>query len=228
MTADGRVVRYGLPIRSDVFDSVWGLDDALWLKDDGTGGFTRMTADGHFTRYRYVWATRKALSTTLPPTSVIAGPDGTVWFGDRQHHRVMAVAPDGSRRVIARLADGAQPQLLATGLNGAVWFADIARGGLGRILPDGRVDAMRYRTNWIPSGTIAPNGDLWFIRLTVRPRFGDAIVRTDVVRIDPGEQSISRAVSASTVADRSAMATCVDRSPIAAPTTTPSLSVSPK
>ena len=184
VTEGGRVTRYRLPMVDPGFIT-WGVDGALWMRDENFGGFARMTPDGHVTRYRYIWATQDTLGGT-PPGNIIRGPDGTVWFGDRERHRITSVASDGSTRVVARVDRRIGPELLATGGDGSVWFHSLSGGamldnGLGRVRPDGHVEAMRYRTSEFPAATVAPNGDVWFVRLTRAP----GKTRTAIMRIDP-------------------------------------------
>jgi hypothetical protein len=99
----------------------------------------------------------------------------------------VSVAADGSIRVVATLGGRAEPALLATGPDGSVWFGEVFvrfgvvfGKGLRRVLPDGRVEAVRYPNSHVPSASVAPNGDVWFI---VNEDFGK---RTGLVRIDRG------------------------------------------
>lgn len=187
VTAEGRVVKYRLP-KSGQTDTVfiaWGADGALWAVDEDIGGLIRMTPDGHSTRFRDVWATPETLGETGPP-SIIAGPDGRIWLGDRARHRIVSIAADGSIHVVARLAGPDGPWLLATGPDGSVWFSHINDDttdltGLQRVLPDGRIEATRYPNSEIASASVAPNGDVWFSRSKSSQT---VIKRTDVVRID--------------------------------------------
>jgi streptogramin lyase len=179
VTADGRVVRYHLPKSDpDSFSILaWGADGALWAVDDAIGGLIRVTPDGRYTRFRDGWATPETLDETGLP-SIIAGPDGRLWLGDRAKHRIVSVAADGSLRVVATLGGRAEPDLLATGPDGSVWFTQVSGKGLRRVLPDGGVEAVRYPNSDVPSASVAPNGDVWFIVNE------DFVKRTGLVRID--------------------------------------------
>jgi virginiamycin B lyase len=183
VTADGRVVRHPLPVRTDMFSMAWGPDGALWAIDEDIGGVIRITSDGRYSRYRDLWATPDTLYLTSPPTSIIAGPDGTVWYADREQPRIMSVASDGTVSVVARLGRSADPELLASGPDGSVWFLEMRSGALARRLPDGRIHVIRSRGRYVSDGTVAPNGDFWFIRLTPDTPY-TAILRTEAVRID--------------------------------------------
>jgi streptogramin lyase len=177
VTADGRVVRYHLPVTSG--PAVWA-DGALWEVDERINGLIRVAPDGRFTRFRDVWATRQTRGGDSPE-SLILGPDGRLWL-DYQH-RILSVAADGPARVVAALGARAEPNLLATGPDGSVWFSDVSAHGLRRVLPDGRVEAARYRTSDIDSASVAPNGDVWLTRSEFAE---DGFIKRALVRIDRG------------------------------------------
>lgn len=48
-----------------------------WAVDEGIQGLIRVTPDGRYTQFRDVWA------FTIDPLTIIAGPDGRIWLGDR-------------------------------------------------------------------------------------------------------------------------------------------------
>jgi hypothetical protein len=182
VTADGRVVRHRLPLRADTYVSAWA-GGAFWMVDEEIGGVIRVTPDGHFTRHPAIWGSDQP-EYDHPPGDMIEGPDGTPWLDDRQRQRIVSVAADGTARTVASFDGDVFLEFLGVGADGSVWFSDTGNwssgpgdphGGIGRVLPDGRVEAFRYRRSMITGGTVAPNGDLWFIRRTRH---------TDVVRID--------------------------------------------
>jgi streptogramin lyase len=188
VTADGRVDRYHLPKNEEanVFLIAWGTDGALWAVDEAIHGLIRVTPDGSYARFRDVWA--HSSETLDDPPSIIAGPGGMIWLGDRAKHRIVSVAADGSTRVVATLEKRANPDLLAIGPDGSVWFSESFGYGLRRVLPDGRVEAVRFRNSEIRSASVAPNGDVWFIRSKsgkeALGRRTELAKRTDLVRID--------------------------------------------
>jgi streptogramin lyase len=182
VTPDGRVVRYHLPQSSQVGAAAWGADGALWVVDESIRGLIRVAPDGRYTRFRDVWATAR---TDTSPCCMIAGPDGRLWLDYK--NRILSVAADSPARVIATVGRQFEPVLLGTSPDGSVWFSlvggpDDEFTGLQRVLPDGHVEALRYRTSDIESASVAPNGDVWFLRSEI---VNDIIPkRTDVVRID--------------------------------------------
>jgi streptogramin lyase len=185
VTPDGRVVRYRLPASSLPGAAAWGADGALWAVDTTIRGLIRVAPNGRYTRFRDVWATRR---TETSPCCMIAGPDGKLWLD--YGNRILSVAADTPARVIATVGRQFEPVLLATGLDGSVWFSLLGGSqgeitGLQRVLPDGHVEAIRYRNSDIESASVAPNGDVWFIRSELD---SDLIIvkRTRVVRIDRG------------------------------------------
>jgi hypothetical protein len=183
--ADGRVVRHRLPYRGDTYVSTWA-HGAYWMVDEEIGGVVRMTPDGRVTRYPAIWGPDGWFDHS--PGDMIEGPDGTVWLDDRDDHLLLSVASNGAVRTVARLIrDDVWIDFLGVGGDGSVWFSDTRNwvggdgfgdphGGIARVLPDGRIEPFRFRRSVIYGGTIAPNGDLWFIRRTRR---------IDIVRIDP-------------------------------------------
>jgi streptogramin lyase len=178
VTPDGRVVTYHLPPSSLLGDAARGADGAVWVVDVAIRGLVRVAPDGRYTRFRDVWATRK---TDIAPCCMIAGPDGRLWLD--YDNRILSVDGDSPARVVATVDPQYEPVLLVAGPDGGVWFSLVSDefAGLQRVFADGRVEAMRYRTSDIESASVAPNGDVWFIRSIV-----DEFVakRTYVVRID--------------------------------------------
>ena len=185
ITSDGRVVSYHLPPSTQIGPAAWGADGALWATDEAVRGLIRVAPDGQKTRFRDVWATRK---TDIAPCCMIAGPDGRLWLDYK--NRLLSVAAAGPPRVIATVDRQYEPVLLATGPDGSVWFSMVGGPlaeytGLQRVLPDGHVEAMRYRNSDIENASVAPNGDVWFIRSIVND-YDIIPERTDLVRIDRG------------------------------------------
>jgi streptogramin lyase len=180
VTPDGRVVNYRLPATTQIGPAAWGADGALWATDEAIRGLIRVALDGREPRVRDVWATRR---TETAPCCMIAGPDGRLLLDYK--NRILSVAADSPPRVIATVDPQYEPVLLATGPDGSVWFSKVADqfDGLQRVLPDGHVEAVRYRNSDIESASVAPNGDVWFIRSENR---NDDIIpkRTELVRID--------------------------------------------
>ena len=189
VTAEGRVIRYHLPVKSDMFSIAWGADDALWAIDEDDGGVIRLAPDGRVTRYPWLWATADTLEGVDQPTSIIPGPDRTVWFGERSQHQIVSLASDGSSRVIVRLAGSFEPELLTTAIDGSVWFTDgslflTGGAGLRRVLSDGTIEAVRYQNDPIWDAASAPNGDIWFVR-AMPTAAQTRIKQVDLARIDP-------------------------------------------
>jgi streptogramin lyase len=185
VAADGRVVRYDLPTSTNGYSLTRGADGALWAVDDVTNGLLRVTLDGRYTQYRDVWATRQTRDRDTSPASMILGPDGRFWLG--YQNRILSVAADSPARVVATLGRRVYPEPFVTGLDGSVWFTAV-RGdqdfsyGLQRVLPDGRLEAVRYPHTEIDGASVAPNGDVWFVRSKIVDQ--TIVKRTDLVRID--------------------------------------------
>jgi virginiamycin B lyase len=185
VAADGRVVKYHLPLSEERLiaePAVWGADGALWEVEEAINGLIRVAPDGRTSRFRDVWATRQTRVPYDEPLSLIVGPDGRFWL--ESLNRILSVAPDSPARVVATLGERARPDLLATGPDGSVWFTDDNGFGLRRVLPDGRVETTRYRNSEIGSATVAASGDVWITRW--ESTSDDVVKRAALVRIDRG------------------------------------------
>jgi hypothetical protein len=184
--ADGRVVRYRLPLKADSLASAWA-GGAFWIVDEDIHGVTRVTADGRYTRYPGVWgATNPA--DEYAPSGITEGPDRTLWLEDPQRHRIVSVASDGAVRTVTPLRADVLIDFIGADADGSVWYTDFRRaeasfdphGGISRILPDGRVvEVFRDRRSIIVDGTVAPNGDVWCIVLDHAYAEGLLLMRID-------------------------------------------------
>jgi len=89
-------------------------------------------------------------------------PDGSVWFGEEDLHRVARLDPvSGSVREVA-VAD-AWPDELAIAGDGTVWFSDRFNSRLGRLRRDGRLSffAAAAKETYPEGIAIAPDGAVW-------------------------------------------------------------------
>ena len=99
------------------------------------------------------------------PHGITTGPDGNLWFAERDVNQIGRITPSGQ---IAEFATPkgqtiAFPTHITTDRNGSVWFAEHFRPGIGRIDPFA-LTFVEYATpaNGTPGGiTTAPDGPIW-------------------------------------------------------------------
>ncbi len=98
------------------------------------------------------------------PGPIVAGPDGALYFGERNANKIGRITTAGViTHEYAIPTENANPLGLVAGPDGALYFTQHADGTVQRMTLDG-VFTKRYR---IPSGYpdglgVGPDGDLWF------------------------------------------------------------------
>jgi streptogramin lyase len=100
------------------------------------------------------------------PVSIVAGPDGAMWFVEEGLHRVARITPLG---VVTEFGAGitafANPGGITVGPDGNLWFTETAVARIGRITPLGVVTEFGAGISAFsnPAGIAAgPDGNLWF------------------------------------------------------------------
>jgi virginiamycin B lyase len=116
-------------------------------------------------------STMKAVEYPVPNSSgsildVTAGPDGAVWFTEKQAATIGRITPRGAVHLYPLPSpnpDWAPPQVMAitTGSDGALWFASAAPDA-GRLTTAGVFSwfPMPDDSMWVTAG---PDGNLWFV-----------------------------------------------------------------
>jgi DNA-binding beta-propeller fold protein YncE len=131
-----------------------GADGSLWVSNTLSGTIWKVAGDGTATpvvlgRTEFERG-RDATTRVLAPAGLALAPDGSLFVADSSGHRVCAVAPDGSVRVVAGGANGYRdgpstdaqfrnPLDVAFGPDGACYVADAGNDRIRRIAPDGSV-----------------------------------------------------------------------------------------
>jgi streptogramin lyase len=157
----------------------FGPDGKLWVTVYGTdAGSTIDRIDplggvgtgpgGAFVEFR--------LSGFRGITAITYGPDGNLWFTERDANMVGRVTPLGR---ITEFAVSGNPRGITSGGDGNLWFTEETGNRIGRITPDGVVAEFPIPTpNSVPWGIAAgDNGTIWFTesgagrigKLTVTP-----------------------------------------------------------
>ena len=102
----------------------------------------------------------------VAPLGITAGPDGALWFTERDAGQIGRLATDGTMTEFAALTPGSRPGHITLGPDGALWFTEPGSNQIGRITTDGTI------TNEFPIPTASsdtrdittgPDGALWFV-----------------------------------------------------------------
>jgi streptogramin lyase len=99
------------------------------------------------------------------PSGIIAGPDGNLWFAERNSNKIGRITTGG---VITEfpVPSGGRPIEITTGPDGNLWFTEETGNSIGRITTGGVITEFP-----VPSGgsgllsngiTAGPDGNLWF------------------------------------------------------------------
>jgi virginiamycin B lyase len=192
ITPAGEVTRFPLPDGNEKAGPIAvAPDGTLWftvwaskaLKESSFGEayVISMRPGGSMTRYLLPGSARRR---DEPPASIVASPDGDVWFTDPAFNQVGRITPDTK---LTEFSVRLHPEVLATDDAGGVWFVGL--GGLGKVDATGQVQELRtgLAIGSAYGAVAGPEGDLWFI--------GGA---TRVMRLTPsGQLSVVRGPGAS-------------------------------
>jgi virginiamycin B lyase len=98
------------------------------------------------------------------PVSIVAGPDGNLWFSEFRGNKIARLATDGVFTEFAIPTPNSQPDDMDVGPDGNLWFAEVLGNRIGRITPDGVITEFVVPTpNSRPTVVAAgPDGNLWF------------------------------------------------------------------
>ena len=114
----------------------------------------------------FVTITEYPVATTADPgflESISPGPDGALWFTDRNDNKIGRITTSGTITEYAIPTPDSQPDWITAGLDGALWFTEDV-GKIGRITTGGTITEYKVASaNSIPVGiTSGPDGALWF------------------------------------------------------------------
>jgi streptogramin lyase len=98
------------------------------------------------------------------PVGITAGPDGNLWFTERDGNRVGKITPAGVITGFALPTAGSGPLGITSGPDGNLWFTERDGNRIGRITPAGVITEFALPTAGSgPFGiTTGPDGNLWF------------------------------------------------------------------
>ncbi|WP_342145438.1 Vgb family protein [Methylobacterium fujisawaense] len=98
------------------------------------------------------------------PESVAIGPDGAIWFTEKQGNKIGRLAPDGQLNEFSIPTQDSRPQDIVVGPDGTLWFTENRGNKIGRISPVGEIAEFALSTpESYPFGIVTgPDGALWF------------------------------------------------------------------
>ena len=153
-----------------------GPEGNVWFTDVGqlAGGENAMSniaPDGSITEYT---STNSSFPAGEVPTSVVAGPDGKIWFATSSG-KLGRIATDGTGAELftTGLNAGAAPTFFTLGGDGNLWFTDqsFSKKAIGKIdfsTEPPTISEINPGANGLPSTpfpnaiTAGPDGNVWF------------------------------------------------------------------
>jgi streptogramin lyase len=97
------------------------------------------------------------------PTSIVAGPDGELWYVDVGPSSINHIDPD--TLTITAVPTESVPSTLFLGPSSSLWYANRDTGRYGPVAPDGTLTEFRDRLDVLTpdDGVSGPGGDVWFL-----------------------------------------------------------------
>ncbi len=105
-----------------------------------------------------------ALPSGSYPVTIVAGPDGNLWFTELFGHKIGKITPSGAITEYT-LPEGTNPDVITVGPDGNMWFTSSSSGEdvIGKITTSGVVTEYKLPHGNGPTGIVAgPDGNLWF------------------------------------------------------------------
>jgi hypothetical protein len=107
------------------------------------------------------------ITTGAGPLSIVAGPDGNLWFTELTGNRIGRITTLGVvTEFSAGITAGAKFAGVASGPDGNLWFTDAAGGSIDRVTTLGVVTEFNAGVGidpWLAAAiTTGPDGNLWF------------------------------------------------------------------
>jgi streptogramin lyase len=103
------------------------------------------------------------LTPNATPTSIVAGPDGNLWFTEFRAGRIGRITPAGTITEFSTgITANAGPADIVAGPDGNLWFTEELASRIGRITPAGAVTEFPDGGSSLPIGiTAGADGNLW-------------------------------------------------------------------
>ena len=102
--------------------------------------------------------------TSGPPWSIIAGPDGALWFTEAESAKIGRITTAGMITEFPIPQANADPTAITTGADGALWFS-LLFGAVGRITTAGvfTIYPVPNANPFVDGAVLAPDGAVWFL-----------------------------------------------------------------
>jgi virginiamycin B lyase len=173
ISANAQVTEFPIPttnanLPNQAFVGI-GPDGMVWFTESAANKIGRITPAGEITEFDIPSAAMRedpalgAVRTSFP-IAITGGPDGAVWFNERDTNRIARMTLDG-RFTEFPIPDGVGGLTgLISGPDGALWFVANTPGHIGRITTDGDITAFAIPT---PNAAairlkVGPDGAIWF------------------------------------------------------------------
>ncbi|HEX6818778.1 MAG TPA: hypothetical protein VF120_10415 [Ktedonobacterales bacterium] len=170
------ITTFPLGIQGSVSSITAGPDGNLWFTS-----FAQSQADDSFTAATVGRVTMAGAITRFPlpttngtPSSITAGPDGSLWFVERAGNKIGRITTSGTVTEFSLPTTSGQTNTalfgIASGADGNLWFTWLRVGSsldqaqIGRITPSGAITAFPLVLPFdaVEDITSGPDGNLWF------------------------------------------------------------------
>ncbi|HEU5439180.1 MAG TPA: TIR domain-containing protein, partial [Ktedonobacterales bacterium] len=144
----------------DAAGNLWYTRAMYALQSDAQGWIGKLDPAGHITEF--------ALPAHSAPASIVAGPDGSMWFFDDGTHTVGKITPEGVATELtlpyqSGLSGAAQEEMIV-GPDHNLWFTDPQTAFVGRVTPAGELTLFSVGIGGFPYDLVAgPDGGVWFL-----------------------------------------------------------------
>jgi virginiamycin B lyase len=192
LTTDGSFSEFSIPRGGgpEPLGIATGPDGDLWFTEFAAFRVGQVTTSGVFTEYLLPGISFNGTSYTGPvldePFSIVAGPDGALWFTEYGTDKIGRITTAGAFTEFPLPTAKAYPSSIVVGTDGALWFSEGGAEQLGRITTAGVVTEFPVTTQGgIGALALGPDGALWFGqsggigRATAAPEPADAGIPSD-------------------------------------------------
>src|SRR5947209_11113861 len=94
------------------------------------------------------------------PRSIVAGPDGNLWFTEFLSGKIGRLTPSGVVTEFPMVSSATSPIAIINGPDGTLWFTQSKPNALGRITTEGVITL--YPHDGVRGGiALGPDGNLW-------------------------------------------------------------------
>ena len=81
------------------------------------------------------------MTASSDPISITTGPDGNLWFAERDGSQIGWISPDGSQLTEIPTPTYSGPDGVTAGPDGNLWFTEFSGNQIGQFINDGMVPA---------------------------------------------------------------------------------------